>query len=418
MTLCVHLLDGPDAGLRRPLDRPLLIGRSPACAVVLADPDVAERHLRLTPVDGGVRVDALDGAVRHGDLRVHSAVAAPGAVLHIGQSALELCSAPRPRARERFGAVIGRSAPMQTLFGQLERVAPSELAVLLQGETGTGKELVARAIHRHSHRRHRPFVVIDCSAMPRDLIESTLFGHEKGAFTGAFNRHRGLFEQADGGTVFLDEIGELDAELQPRLLRVLERRELTRVGGGAVIRIDVRVIAATHRDLAAMVEAGAFREDLYFRIGGVHLRLPPLRDRRDDIPLLAEHLLAELAGDSPPSRLTAPALAALVERDWPGNVRELRNTLVRAVGLADRPLLEVEALMLDAVDRAPPSVSLPLDAPFKDARKAVLEHFEALYLEHLLAEHGGNISRSARRAGLTRYYLRELLKKHGLHGPQ
>ncbi len=313
---------------------------------------------------------------------------------------------------------------MRAIFQHLERIAPSELTVLVHGETGTGKELIAHAIHTRSERRDRPFVVVDCSAIPRDLIESTLFGHERGAFTGAVAQHRGLFERADGGTVFLDEIGELDLALQPRLLRVLENRELKRVGGDKTLRVDVRVVAATNRDLREMVDAGRFREDLYFRLGVVQVRLPPLRERRADIPLLVDTFLDAL-GD--PRRPDPDALAALVAYDWPGNVRQLKNAVTRARSLADGPTLQLHDLLANPPGSTPPpppptpdgdeaTLRCAVDArrPFKDAKQDVVDAFEAIYLRQLIADHDGNISACARTAELTRYHLRALLKKHDL----
>ena len=327
---------------------------------------------------------------------------------------------PGPPAR--FGRVIGHSAPMRAIFLHLERIAPSELTVLIQGETGTGKELVAHAIHTHSDRRDRPFVVVDCSSIPRDLIESTLFGHERGAFTGAVAQHRGLFEQADGGTIFLDEIGELDLALQPRLLRVLENRELKRVGGDRTLHIDVRVVAATNRDLRQMVDDGRFREDLFYRLGVVQVRVPPLRERRADIPLLVEEFLIELAGPDH-ATVTQEAQDALAAYDWPGNVRQLKNAVVRAQSLADGPELNLDDLLTTPASSTPPApieidgdLRCAIDAsrPFKDAKQDVLDAFEAIYLRRLLDAHEANISACARTADLTRYHLRELLKKHRL----
>ncbi|MCB9551892.1 MAG: sigma-54 dependent transcriptional regulator [bacterium] len=327
-----------------------------------------------------------------------------------------------PEAPARFGRVIGHSAPMRAIFQHLERIASSELTVLIQGETGTGKELIAHAIHTRSDRRDRPFVVVDCSAIPRDLIESTLFGHERGAFTGAVAQHRGLFEQADGGTIFLDEIGELDIALQPRLLRVLENRELKRVGGDRTLHIDVRVLAATNRDLRQMVDDGRFREDLYYRLGVVPVRLPALRERRADIPLLIDEFLRELDGAARPT-LSEDALDALIAYDWPGNIRQLKNAVIRARSLADGPTLGLADLLITPAPSAPPAPIDPdadlrcaIDArrPFKDAKQDILDAFEAIYLRRLLTAHDGNISACARTAGLTRYHLRELLKKHRL----
>jgi DNA-binding NtrC family response regulator len=311
---------------------------------------------------------------------------------------------------------------------------------------------VARALHRASKRLAGPLVVQDCSALPRDLVESVLFGHERGAFTGATERRAGSFEQANGGTLFLDEIGELPLDLQPKLLRALESREVRRVGGAHTTPVDVRVIAATHRDLRAMVGAGTFREDLYYRLGVVTVELPALRQRRDDIPLLAQTLLEQFCKRHPemgPRSLAAPVLERLSAQPWPGNVRELRNVIERAASLCDASEITVDDLLPAGVSRAPmvPAQSLgarTVDAviagaasgvahdgvasptapgavpdelaalPFKDAKARVLESFEPAYLRALLVKHHGNITRSAAAAGLTRYHLRELCKRYGL----
>ncbi len=305
-------------------------------------------------------------------------------------------------------------------------MAPTELTVLVRGETGTGKELVARAVHRGSRRKDGPLVVQDCSAIAKDLVESTLFGHERGAFTGASDRHRGSFEQADGGTIFLDELGELDIALQPKLLRVLENREIKRVGGDRPIPVNVRVVAATNRDLRQMVNEGSFREDLYYRLGVVSVELPPLRERPEDVALLAAHFLDDFAsrrfpGEQRALTIAKDAMARLMTYPWPGNIRELKNTIERGASLADGPELTVGDL-LPSSQKTPP---LPLpggnaeqfveDAmPFKEAKQRVLDVFEAAYLKALLDKHGGNVTRSANAAGLTRYHLRELAKRYGI----
>jgi len=317
---------------------------------------------------------------------------------------------------------------------------------MITGETGTGKELIARGIHNASPRRGKPFVVLDCGAIPRELIESTLFGHEKGSFTGAIGQHRGCFEQASGGTIFLDEIGELDLGLQPKLLRVLEQREIKRVGGDRTIKVDVRVLAATNRDLRAMVNAGTFREDLYFRLSVIHVELPPLRERRDDIAELAQHFLREVAGRRGlPLSLGQDAITGLMTHTFPGNVRELRNVVERAASLSSGPVITRADLVfgrdagpsmvvsrdlanagaqaaLAAVSNSSASASSPIFDPaqltvgldFKEAKQRVVDAFEAAYLRAVLARHDGNITRSAQEAGLTRYHLRELLKRHSL----
>jgi transcriptional regulator with GAF, ATPase, and Fis domain len=330
---------------------------------------------------------------------------------------------------------------MREIFATLEKVAPSELTVLITGETGTGKEMIARGIHQASARRGKPFVVLDCGAIPKDLIESTLFGHEKGSFTGAVGQHHGCFEQAQGGTIFLDEIGELDINLQPKLLRVLENRELKRVGGDRLIKIDVRVLAATNRDLRAMVNQGTFREDLYFRLSVIHVELPPLRERKEDVPALADVFLREIAGRRGLNMtFSSDAVAALQSHSWPGNVRELKNVVERAASLTESPLVQRSDLMFNrdttpraastgnshatapAMAAAPSGASdgglvMPPFAPgvdFKEAKQRVVDAFELAYLKQLLERHDGNITRSAQEAGLTRYHLRELLKRHGL----
>jgi transcriptional regulator with GAF, ATPase, and Fis domain len=292
--------------------------------------------------------------------------------------------------------------------------------------------MIARGIHQASPRKSKPFVVLDCGAIPKDLIESTLFGHEKGSFTGAVNQHQGCFEQAHGGTIFLDEIGELDINLQPKLLRVLENRELKRVGGDRVIKIDVRVVAATNRDLRQMVNQSTFREDLYFRLSVIHVELPPLRERKEDIPALAEVFLREIGGRRGMSMTFAPdAVGSLQSHSWPGNVRELKNVVERAASLTESALVQRSDLMFNREAGGParpasaPSssssgggdVALPAITPgldFKEAKQRVVDAFELAYLKQLLERHDGNITRSAQEAGLTRYHLRELLKRHGL----
>ncbi len=333
----------------------------------------------------------------------------------------------------RFELVLGRSRSMVSIFGVLRRVAPSTLSVLIEGETGTGKEAVARSIHLASERKDGPFVVLDCSAIPRELMESTLFGHERGAFTGAVAQRIGVFEQAHGGTLFLDEVGELDLHTQPSLLRVLETREVRRVGGEADIPFDVRIVAATNRDLRSMVSRSEFREDLFYRIAVVTVPLPPLRSRRDDIELLAEWFISEInekrsaLGESLVA-MAEDVLPALRRRDWPGNVRQLKNVIERGISLADSSVLEVEDLdehwvtgshRIVSMDEGTggETIEFKVDSgqAFKSVKAELLARFETVYLKKLLATHDNNISRAAKASGLTRFYLRELLKKRGLH---
>jgi DNA-binding NtrC family response regulator len=336
-----------------------------------------------------------------------------------------------PSSRDCFGPVIGTSRRMREVFSILERIAPTNSTVVLEGETGTGKEMVARAIHQKSQRASGPFVVFDCSAVPRELIESELFGHEKGSFTGAIQTRQGLFEIAQGGTLFLDEIGELSIELQPKLLRALEQREIRRVGSNKQIKVDVRLIAATNRDLEREVQEGRFREDLYYRLSVVRIKLPPLRERKEDIPLLARHFLKAAQFNKDADGLprvkgfSEEAMTALLEYEWPGNVRELLNVVERAVSFADGDLVEIDDLpphvlgnayrsSREHLDRGDTTLDLRRRATFKDAKERWLERFEREYLKTLLERNNYSISAAAREADLDRKYLRKLARRYGL----
>ena len=313
-----------------------------------------------------------------------------------------------------FEELVGDSASMQEVFRVVQQVAAADATVLLRGETGTGKELVARALHRHSARREGPFVAVNCTAVPRDLMESEFFGHEKGAFTGATARRQGRFQQADGGTLFLDEIGDLDQAVQAKLLRVLQEREVTRVGGERVERVDVRVVAATNRDLEALVKDGQFRDDLYYRLDVIPVRLPPLRERPGDLPALVDHFVRSFA-----ERLGRPVpmpppevLAAAASYPWPGNVRELRNLCERAALMgwdAVAPLLGQEA-----VEQPTLAMAAEFSLPLLDARARLVERFEREYLTRLLRQHRGKVGEVARAAGIAERNLYEKLKAYGL----
>ncbi|HJK92572.1 MAG TPA: sigma 54-interacting transcriptional regulator [Polyangiaceae bacterium LLY-WYZ-15_(1-7)] len=427
--------EGPDAGKELVMDRErVTLGRSVICDLVLADKAVSGTHAEVIATERGFLLKDLESTngTRVGDLRIREVWIKPGTVIAIGQTRIRF----QPEQGEveielsgedRFFDLVGKSVRMREIFAVLEKVAAADLTVLIRGETGTGKELVARAIHQASPRAEHPLVVQDCSAIPKDLIESTLFGHERGAFTGATDRHKGSFEQAEAGTIFLDEIGELDLALQPKLLRVLENREVKRVGGDKVIPVHCRVVAATNRDLRQMVNEGTFREDLYYRLSVVQVELPALRERPEDVPLLVDSFLADFARrlfpDEPDKQfsVTPEAMTRLKGYPWPGNVRELKNTIERAAAMSDGMELGVRDLMPSS--QKTPAQPLPggtaeqfveEDVPFKEAKQKVLDTFEAAYLKALLDKHGGNITRSAQAAGLTRYHLRELAKRYGV----
>ncbi len=317
-----------------------------------------------------------------------------------------------------FGGLVGKSKPMQEVYTQIEKVAAARGTVLIQGESGTGKELVAKAIHYASPRKSGPFVVIDCGAIPEQLQESELFGHVKGAFTGAIATRRGLFEEADRGTVFLDDVTELPLGLQAKLLRALQEGEIRRVGDSRMIRVDVRVIAATNRNLEEEVGHGTFREDLYYRLNVFLIRLPPVRDRREDIPLLAEHFLARIAeeGNGKPKRLSSDALRLLVSYPWPGNVRELQHVLERAALLSEGELISERDLPPQLV--RPPeelTVALPEDAlAIPETTARVVREVERELIQRALARTANNRTEAARLLGLSRRALVYKLKEYGL----
>jgi transcriptional regulator with GAF, ATPase, and Fis domain len=429
-------LNGPRKGEEAIVDRECFrIGKSPDNDLVLADATVSREHCEIVRDArgyllrdlGSTNGTLLDGAeIREGYLNA-------GAVISVGRVELKVRPfAERidvlPSEREAFGELVGRHPAMRDVFGLLERLAPTAATLLIGGETGTGKDLLARAVHAASPRASGPFVVVDCGAVALSVIESELFGHEKGAFTGASEARKGAFELAHKGTLLLDEIGELPLSVQPKLLRALESRRIKRVGGEREIPIDIRVLAATHRDLKLEVERGHFREDLYFRLAVVPLQLPPLRERRQDIGLIAPALLARIDAQhgvhAEPLALSAEALQALQAHDWPGNVRELRNVLERSALLAraagERNL---RALGLPAHPVASNSAAAPAEpAPFDPAksyratREAWENDFERRYVSWLLGEHRGNVSSAARAADMDRKYLHKLAKKHGLRG--
>jgi transcriptional regulator with GAF, ATPase, and Fis domain len=392
--------------------------------IKLTDTTVSRYHLEIQLRNEGLKITDLDSTngTFHAGTRLGSVILNGAARLRLGKNT-EVDISPddeaveiAPFAGDRYGDVLGASGPMRAMFALLDRVAPTNATVLLEGETGTGKEAIAEALHKASPRAEKPFMVVDCGAMPHDLIASELFGHVRGAFTGATQTKEGLIEAADTGTVFLDEIGEMPLDLQPQLLRVLEKHEVRRVGETRAQKVDIRVIAATHRDLRKLVQEGKFREDLYFRLAVVRAVVPPLRDRREDIPLLAYHFAERLGrgGFALPESL----IRDLQAYDWPGNVRELRNIVEHALSLGeDRiPSLTPPSMRPSVSASTTPAPTNPkvLDMPFKEAKGILVESFEREYLTHLLQKHRGNISRAAQEAGIDRNYIHRLVKKYNI----
>jgi DNA-binding NtrC family response regulator len=401
---------------------PLVIGTSPDADVVVTDTKVSRRHCELRLTEQGVLLRDLQSknGVFIGPVRVHEALLALDATATLGTSQLTVRAVGPPATLPlspvaRFGEAIGGSVAMRLLFAQLDRAAASSETVLLIGESGTGKEILARAVHDHSPRKAGPYVVFDCSAAAPTLVEDELFGHVKGAFTGAHDARAGVFEQAHRGTLFLDEIGELPLELQPKLLRALESRTVQRLGDttGKRVSVDCRVVAATHRNLRALVKEGRFRQDLYYRLQVVECRVPPLRERKDDIPLLVERFLA---AHSPPRTLAdlpPTALEMLAAHSFPGNVRELRNTVARLVLFAtfDSAL----SAPPDAPERpADGSLGRLVDLPLREAREVVVEQFERAYLEAKLAKAGGVITQAADSMGVSRQMVYKLMERYGI----
>jgi len=417
---------GPDAGHELLTDRERIrVGVAPSNDLVLAEDRTASRHhFELQYTERGyllVDLNSTNGTWLDGR-QVERAYLQPGCRIQAGQttvlfSPLDEEVTIEPDQAGQLGRMVGQSPPMRQVFGLLKKIAPMDVSVIVQGETGTGKELVARALHELSPRRDGPMVVLDCGAIPPNLIESELFGHEKGAFTGAVAARPGAFERAQGGTIFLDELGELRLDLQPRLLRVLENREVRRVGGNEVMEVDVRVVAATHRDLVKEVQAGNFREDLYFRLSVITVQMPPLRERREDVPLLLRKALEdpELVARAGKKRFSPAALSRLVAYAWPGNVRELMNVVAHVTTFAEGEDIELHHLparVQGTVKESP--VPFNEHLTFKDAKEQLLTHFEREYVGQLLQRCEGNVSRAARESGLHRKSIERLVKKYQL----
>jgi DNA-binding NtrC family response regulator len=423
--------EGPNEGDTYAFEgRKVLLGSSPDNDVSLDDPSVSRFHAEIEVREGGyclIDNNSKNGTYANG-LRLGEVYLEDGTTFRLGKTDIRFSTTGEPvsvriSGKEKFGKLIGGSVAMREIFAMLERVAPTDATVLIEGESGTGKELIAEAIHEHSPRKDKPFIVVDCSAIARELIESELFGHVKGAFTGATGQRKGAFEAASGGTLFLDELGELPIDLQPKLLRALEKREVKPVGSNQTIKTDVRIVAATNRTLLQEVKEGNFREDLFYRFAVIKVQLPPLRERPDDIPLLVEAFLREardMAGRED-IEISYKTMEKLKRHRWPGNVRELKNFVERAVLLTQGD--EIETRFLNASGFQPAekkedqgAAPMAKDAiesglPFKDAKNRLIEAFEVEYWSTLLERTGGNVSEAARVAGVHRKSVEYILKK-------
>jgi DNA-binding NtrC family response regulator len=448
-TLRIEVIEGPDVGASIVLSPTspvrVLVGTGPACHLHLTDATVSRRHLAFEPSGGRFRVSDLGS--RNGTfvdaVAVVEAFIADGQTLRCGSTALRVealaveAGAALP-SRMRFGRTLGASEAMRRLFPLCERLAASRIPVLIEGETGTGKEVLAESIHEQSGLAG-PFVVFDCTTVAPSLLESELFGHERGAFTGATTTRPGIFEQAMGGTVFIDEIGDFDLTLQPKLLRAIDRGEIRRVGGKETIRIDARILAATRRDLDREVAAGRFRDDLFHRLAVGRIELPALRERKGDVSLLARAFAEQLG--APPDTLTADLLARLEDYAWPGNVRELRNAVLRRVELGELPPASEASVGTTrslgsagsaagasggGAPRASGATSandaifdpwvdelLAEKVPFPIARRRVQERFERRYVERVLEAHGGNVSKASIASGIARRYFQIVKARSG-----
>ncbi len=398
---------------------PILIGQSPACHIRVEDRLASRRHAALDILHGKLHIadlESTNGTWVDG-VSVTGAFLREGETIRVGATTFRVqhegANKETPLSRARaFGRVIGESVEMRRLYLLFERLAASELPVVVEGETGTGKEVLAEALHDSGPRASGPLVVFDCTAVPPNLIESELFGHERGAFTGAVAARKGVFEQANGGTLLIDEIGDLDVALQPKLLRAIERSEIRRVGGSATLRVDVRLIAATRRDLDRAVQLGRFRDDLFHRLAVARVELPPLRRRWGDVPVLARHFWAALGGGE--QELPMEVVARWDEHAWPGNVRELRNAVVRQLSLGDlasvrstrcppEAPLEARTHLSDFIEQV-----IGRDLPLPVARRTVTDELERRYVGKVLAQHGGDTAKAAAASGIARRYFQIL----------
>ncbi len=432
------VLEGPEKGREYPLTKPVVhLGKRQDCDIVLSDPTVSRDHCEIVlQAEGYVLRDlgSTNGTFCDGT-RAREIFLQPGMIIRLGKTQMRVQPVSQqagflPSDKNQFGRVLGNSMKMKEIFSILEQIAPTDATVIVEGETGTGKEVIARSIHENSHRHEKPFIVVDCSIIAENLIESELFGNEKGSFTSASNTRQGAFEVANGGTVFLDELGELSLTLQPKLLRVLEERSIKRVGSNKPINIDVRIVAATNKDLKAEVSKGKFREDLYFRLSVVKVRMPPLRERKEDIPLLVTHFLSKTATNFPPGvepRISHEMMSTMIAHYWPGNIRELRNVIERAIYLSKDGQLRIPLFaggedmeITKAVDTVELSsvgvdpISGLIGMSFSEAKDKWIELFERRFISELLSRNSGNVSKASRDARMDRKYLKKLMDKYGI----
>jgi two-component system, NtrC family, response regulator HydG len=412
----LEVTQGPDQPYRVELDghhpTRMLVGQSPACELRLTDPEVSRRHAAVEVVGDRLRVTDLGStngtyvgglSIREVFLRGGESVRVGSTVLAVTRASCELGS--ELPTRTTFGHLVGASDEMRRLYPLCEKLANANVPVIIEGETGTGKEVLAESLHEQGPLSQQPFVVFDCTAVPPALVESELFGHVRGAFTGAVAARKGVFEQAEGGTLLIDEIGDLELALQPKLLRAIERSEIRRVGGDRAIRVHVRILAATRRDLDHEVQAGLFRDDLFHRLAVARIELPPLRERHGDVTVLAKYFCLELGADE--SELDRELLMRWEGYDWPGNVRELRNAVARHLALGDlAPEGTGSSRSPKVEDFIDPVLSM--DLPIKEARDRVIAEFERRYLSRALAKHNGVVTHAAKASGIARRHFQRL----------
>ena len=423
----ITVVAGPDKDKRFEVNKThILIGTNENCDIVLKDPTVSRKHCEIFIRDGDYVIrdlDSTNGTYING-LRIVEAYLPIGATITLGHTVIifqpkKSWVSVQPSSKESFGSLLGKSYRMKEIFGILEKISPTDLSVIITGETGTGKELAAKAIHQHSSRKDKPFIVVDCSAIPPTLIEAELFGFERGAFTGAYRSKPGAFELANGGTIFLDEIGELPLEVQPKFLRVLEQKEVRRLGSNKIINVDVRIISATNKNLEEEIKNGNFRKDLFYRLSEVVIELPPLRKRKEDIPFLLEYFLKRERGGEPP-KLTDRLLNYLLRQPWYGNVRELENFAKRLSIMVKKPIIDLDDIPKEILNFEKEPISskdksgLFTYLPIKEARERWLAPKEREYLIHLIKQCGGDMNQVSQIAGLHRKSIERLMRKYNI----